>query len=196
MLTYNTHKKPLILPEYGRIVQSMVDHALTIEDREERTRCAYAIVDAMKKVSDSAGRDPEEAQRRFWDHLAVMSDFKLEIDWPFELPEKSDFVSRPSTIPYDGRGINKFRYGRNLVNMIDMAASMPPGNERDAMITLVANQMKKESLAWDDEGFSDERIFNDLSRITEGAIRIEPGTLMLCEFLDAPKPGKKKKKKN
>lgn len=197
MLTYNTHKKKLLLPEYGRIVQSMVDHALTIEDKAERTRAAYAIVDTMTKVGDEAAKDTEEAQRRYWDHLALMSDFRLDIDWPFGEPVKEAMEGKPTEkLAYDGRGINKFQYGRNLINMIDMAASMPPGDERNAMIILVANQMKKESLAWDDEGYSDARIFHDLARITEGEINIQPGQMVLCRFTDAPKPGKKKKKKN
>lgn len=196
MLTYNTHKKKLIMPEYGRTIQSMVDHALTLEDRNERTRCAYAIVDAMKKVANTENRDEEEARRRLWDHLAVLSGFKLDIDWPFEPPEPTELESRPSErIPYGGRGVNKFQYGSNLINMIDMAASIPPGPERTAMVTLVANQMKKASLSWDEGGFSDERIFNDLARITEGSIMIQPGELILCDYTDAPKPGKKKKKK-
>ena len=197
MLTYNTHKKKLILPEYGRIIQTMVDHALTLTDRNERNRCASAIIDSMRKVSDHSGPDNAENEKRLWDHLAVMSEFKLDIDWPFALPEKADFEAKPSSaIPYDGRGVNKFQYGRNLINMIDMAASMPPGEERDAMVILVANQMKKASLAWDEGGYSDARVFSDLARITDGNINLRSGDVMLCEYTDAPKPGKKKKKKN
>ena len=196
MLTYNTHKKKLIMPEYGRTIQSMVDHALTLTDREERTRCAYAIIESMKKLSNVENREDEEVQRRFWDHLAIISGFKLDIDWPFNPPEPTELESRPSqSIPYGGRGINKFQYGTNLINMIDMAASFEPGPERTAMITLVANQMKKASLSWDEGGYSDQRIFNDLSIISEGSIQIMPGEIQFCEYVDAPKPGKKKKKK-
>lgn len=194
MLTYNTHRKPLILPEYGRVIQSMVDHALTIADRDERTRCAYTIVKAMKNVAQ-ADKDRPESERRYWDHLAIMSGFRLDIDWPFEVIAAETINNKPDSVPYEGQGINKFQYGRNLINMIDATAAMEPSPERDAMIVLVANQMKKVSLAWDEDGYSDRRIFDDMARITEGQIVIRPEELTLCEYKDAPKPGKKKKKK-
>ncbi|MCH5220140.1 MAG: DUF4290 domain-containing protein [Muribaculaceae bacterium] len=194
MLTYNTHRKPLVLPEYGRVIQSMVDHALTIADRDERTRCAYTIVNTMKSIS-RPDNNQSESERRYWDHLAIMSDFKLDIDWPFEVLAPDAIKTQPDHVAYDGRGINKFQYGRNLINMIDATAAMEPGEERDAMIVLVANQMKKASLAWDEDGYSDRRVFEDLARITDGQIVIRPEELMLCEYKDAPKPTKKKKKK-
>lgn len=194
MLTYNTHKKPIVLPEYGRLIQSMVDHALTIEDREERTACAYSIVKAMKTLVKTQPGE-EESEKKYWDHLAIISNFKLDIEWPFEIIREETIHTRPEPMPYDGIGVNRFQYGRNLVNMLDASAELPAGPERDAAITLVANQMKKASLAWDDEGYSDERVFHDIANITEGKIVIQPGELMLCEFTDAPKPGKKKKKK-
>ena len=194
MLTYNTHKKKLILPEYGRTIQTMVDHALTIQDREERTRCATTIVEAMKRVLE-APKGETDSERRYWDHLAIMSDFKLDIDWPVEIIRPETVQAKPERIPYKTGGTTKFQYGRNLVNMLDAVSSMEPGIDRDAMTILVANQMKKASLAWDDDGYSDQRIFDDIARITEGRIIIPPGELTLCEYIDAPKPGKKKKKK-
>lgn len=194
MLTYNTHKKALVLPEYGRTIQSMVDHALSFDNREERTRCAYTIVAAMKNILQTP-QGEEDAERRYWDHLAMMSDFKLDIDWPYDVIKPENIDVKPQPVEYDGRGINRFEYGRNLINMIDATAAMEPGPERDALIVLVANQMKKASLAWDEAGYSDRRIFEDIARITEGRLVIYPEQLMLCEFIDAPTPGKKKKKK-
>lgn len=194
MLTYNTHRKPLILPEYGRIIQDMVDHALTIDDRDERTRCAHSIVKAMKTIQQTP-RTEEDSESRYWDHLAIMSGFALDIDWPFEVIAPADIMTKPDSIPYEGQGVNKFQYGRNLINMIDATAALDPGPDRDAMIVLVANQMKKASLAWDDDGYSDRKIFDDLAKITEGRIKVLPEQLVLCEYVDAPKPGKKKKKK-
>lgn len=195
MLTYNTHKPDLKLPEYGRIIQSMVDHALTIEDKEERNFCAYSIVQAMKTIVRSQGEDEEENEMRYWHHLAYMSGFKLDIDWPYEIPRAEEISEKPQPIPYGGQGYNKFQYGRNLINMLDAIAAMETSDERDAMIVLVANQMKKASLAWDEDGYSDRKIFSDISNITEGRIIIQPESLTLCEYIDAPKPSKKKKKK-
>lgn len=182
------------MPEYGRLIQDMVDHALTLQDREERTRCAYAIVEAMKGILQSP-KGEEDAERRYWDHLAMMSNFTLDIDWPYEVIKSESITSKPDPMSYGDRGYNKFQYGRNLINMLDATAAMEPSPERDAMIVLVANQMKKESLAWDDDGYSDERIFHDIADITEGRLIIRTDELQLCEYTDAPKPGKKKKKK-
>lgn len=196
MLTYNTHRKPLILPEYGRIIQTMVDHALTIDNREERTRCAYSIVKAMKTILQAPlSEEGEDGERRYWDHLAIMSGFSLDIDWPFEVIKPEAIDVRPEKVEYSGRAINRFQYGRNLINMIDATAAMDAGPDRDALIVLVANQMKKASLAWDEDGYSDRKIFEDIARITEGRLVIYPEQLTLCEFIDAPTPGKKKKKK-
>lgn len=195
MLTYNTHKKDLILPEYGRTIQTMVDHALTIENREERTRCAYAVVSAMKAIVQAQPSSDEDVERRYWDHLAIMSGFQLDIDWPYEVIQLESILVKPQPIPYSGDRYDKFQYGRNLINMIDAVAAMEPGDYRDAMTVLVANQMKKASLSWDDDGYSDARIFADLAAITEGRILVRTDQLTLCEYLDAPKPAKKKKKK-
>lgn len=194
MLTYNTHKKPLILPEYGRVIQSMVDYALTLTDREERTRCAYSIIKSMKTILQAPDNE-EDTEKRYWDHLAIMSGFALDIDWPYEIIRPDTIATKPEKVNYDGRGINKFQYGQNLINMIDATAAMEEGPERDAAIILVANQMKKASLAWDEDGYSDRKIFEDLTRITEGRIVIHPEELMLCEYIDAPNQSKKKKKK-
>ena len=194
MLTYNTHKKQLILPEYGRVIQMMVDYAMTLESRDDRTRCAYSIIEAMKKILQAPSTE-DDAERRYWDHLAIISGFKLDIDWPFEVIRPESIADKPNPVPYDGQGFNQFQYGRNLVNMIDATAAMEPGYEQDAMIVLVANQMKKASMEWDDDGYSDEKIFADIARITEGRIVIKPGELVLCEYIASPKPGKKKKKK-
>lgn len=194
MLTYNTHLRPLILPEYGRVVQSMVDHCLTIEDRDLRTRCAYSIIKAMKSLFQANNND-EEAERKLWDHLAIMSEFKLDIDWPYEIIRPDSINPTPDYVPYDQSDFDCRQYGRTLLTLIDAAASMDPGEERDALVALVANQMKKTSLAWDSDNASDERIFEDLAAISDGRIVIEPGSIVLCEYKDAPKPGKKKKKK-
>lgn len=194
MLTYNTHKKSLILPEYGRIVQEMVDHALTIEDRAERTRAAHAIVAAMKRILEEP-KGENDTEHRYWDHLAIMSGFKLDIDWPYQVIQPETVEEKPSRIPYRTGGTTRFQYGRNLINMLDAVSAMEPGIDRDAMTILVANQMKKASLAWDEGGYSDARIFDDINRITEGRIFIPKDELTLCEYVDAPKPGKKKKKK-
>lgn len=194
MLTYNNHLKRLVLPEYGRNIQNMLDHCLTIDDRAERTRCARSIVDAMSILFPAQG-DPRAQRRKLWDHLAIMSDFQLDVDLPFELVRPEEFASTPEPVQPGSGHANRRVYGCHLEMMVAEAAKMEPGEERDALITLLANHMKKLQLAINPEGVDDVKIFSDLYEMTGGAINIQPGELRLHEFTIAPMPGKKKKKK-
>lgn len=194
MLTYNNHLKTLSLPEYGRNVQNMLDHCLQIEDREERTRCARSIVDAMCILFPTQG-SPAAQRRKLWDHLAIMSDFKLDVDLPFELVRPEEFASEPDPVALgSGHAVHRV-YGCLLENMVNEAAQMEPGEERDVLVALLANHMKKLQLAVNPEGVDDEKIFKDLYVMTKGVINIAPDELRLHEFTVAPVPGKKKKKK-
>lgn len=182
------------MPEYGRTVQSMVDYCCTIEDREERTRCAYDIIRTMKTLFQT-DKNEVDADRKYWDHLAIMSDFTLDIDWPFDVIRPDSIEPTPEHVDYDQDGVGDRQYGRNLERMIAVAAEMEPSEERDALVVLLANQMKKAMLAWDPDGVDDERIFSDLNVMSNGTIRVDSETVKLCEYKDAPRPGKKKKKK-
>lgn len=195
MLTYNTQRKRLILPEYGRNIQQMVDHCLTIQDRSERTRCAHSIVAAISNLFPSL-RNSEGFRRKLWDHIAIMSDFKLDIDYPVEVVRPDSLESHPDKLPYEGGMVRRRQYGRHVEQMIDIAASMPPGDEKDELIMLMANHMKKLMVASDTDGVDDAKIFKDLREISEGAIILDPQIHRLHEFVAPPKPvGKKKKKK-
>lgn len=194
MLTYNTHLKSLIMPEYGRNIHKMVEHCIEIEDRQERTRCANTIIDCMLALFPTQQKQ-EEYKRKLWDHLAIMSDFRLDVDLPFELPHAEERTTAPQPVPYHN-GIKGYRiYGDNLLRMVKNAAAMEESQERDALILLLANQMKKNMLAVNPEGVPDRRIFKDLYEITDGAIRLTPEETTLFEFKEADVPGKKKKKK-
>lgn len=194
MLTYNTRLKPLILPEYGRNIQSMVDHCLTIEDREQRTACAHTIFAAMKRLFPAKCSDPE-ALRAMWDHIAVMSDFKLDIDWPYEVIDVSRLDTRPEQVQYTDSEVKYRHYGRQLPRMVQYAADMPEGDERDTLVMQLANQMKKVLLAITPEGVDDVVVFNDIARMSHGAIRLNPETCRLRVFEEAPKPTTKKRRK-
>lgn len=196
MLNYNTQLKRLILPEYGRTIQSMVDHCLDIVDRDERTRCAYAIVKAMSIVNPSPEKN-EESERKLWDHLAIMSDFKLDIDYPFEIVKPENLDSKPEQIVNVNNLIRYRHYGKNIVDMIAVASDMPTGEERDELVFMIANHMKKAMLAVNRDGVEDEKIFRDLTELSHGSIRLSSDNVHLHEFQAAPEPktGKKKKKK-
>lgn len=195
MLTYNTHLDRLILPEYGRNIQRMVDHCLTIPDRQERTMCAHTIVRAMGNLFPDL-RAPENGHK-LWDHLAIMSDFRLDIDYPCEVIRQADLQTQPDTVPYGGAPFRYRHYGRITQQMIEKAAAMPEGADRDRVIMLLANHMKKQMLAVNPDGVDDMKIFNDLADLSRGAILLDPSTTRLHQFRELPQPvsGKKKKKK-
>jgi hypothetical protein len=194
MLTYNTQQKDLALPEYGRNIQRMVDHCLTIEDREQRTLCAHTIVKTMSILFPNSKND-EDAERKFWDHLAIMSDFKLDIDWPFEVIQQDSIEKTPEPVYYQGGDISRRQYGKIIESMIGVAAEMEEGPERDALLSLVANQMKKNLLAIDNDDAPDERIYQDLYALSDGKINVNNTNLTLHEFNVITPPSSKKKKK-
>lgn len=195
MLTYNTRLKQLILPEYGRNLQRMVDHCLTIEDRQERNICARSIITAMESLFPEL-KQPENAHK-VWDHLAIMSDFKLDIDYPDEVVQPDQLKTSPDTVPYPQSGIRVRHYGKIIEQMIAKAAQMPEGEERDEVVMLIANHMKKQMLAVNPDGVDDRKIFDDLAWYSRGSIRLSPELHRLHEFQAMPQPqtGKKKKKR-
>lgn len=196
MLSYNTRLPQLRLPEYGRNIQQMVDHCLTIADRDERTRCAYTIVGVMKTLLPQTG-DPEEYMRKLWDHLAIMSDFKLDIDYPYDIIEPDNLDSRPDPIDIHPHYIRHRHYGREVERLIEVACMMEEGEERDALVMLVANQMKKLRLAVYPDSSADAKVLDDLAQMSHGAIVLDPETTLLHDFsiADIPAPGKKKRKR-
>lgn len=194
MLTYNTHLKKLVLPEYGRNIQRMVDLCLTIEDRAERTRCAATIAKTMETLFPIQG-DTVAYRRKLWDHIAIMSDFKLDVDLPFELIQAESLENTPQPLSYNQGSFNNRHYGVLLQRSIRRAAEMQPGEERDALIFLLANQMKKTLLSVNAD-VEDIKVFKDLYDLSDGAIRLTPEDTKLHDFkVIAPATGKKKKKK-
>lgn len=195
MLTYNNHLKQLVLPEYGRNIQNMVDHCLTIEDRQERTACAYAIVNAMLTLFPVQG-DAAEYRRKLWDHFYIMSDFKLDVDSPYDAPEPHAFDDGPDPVPGERPGTMPYRhYGHFIPRLIAAACDMEPGEERDALILMIASQMKKTLLTTHSEGVEDARVFSDLRTMSHGAINLTAADLKLNEYITPPTPSGKKKKK-
>ena len=195
MLSYNTHLKKLVLPEYGRIIQEMVDHCLTIEDRAQRNLCAQTIINAMGNLFPALKED-EENKRKLWDHLAIMSDFKLDIDYPYEIVQQDSLETNPDKIAYNTVISDNRHYGRHLIAMVQRAAQMEQSEERDALVLMLANQMKKVMLASGNDSTDDVRIFKDLAAISHGEFRLNPDEVKLNEYnIIVPPTSKKKKKK-
>jgi len=183
MMRYNTQEKRLALPEYGRNIQNMVDYCVAIPDREERTRCANAIVTIMGSMFPHL-RDVNDFKHILWDHLAIMSGFALDIDYPYEVLKKEDLYVRPNRLPYSQGKFTYKHYGRNLENMIKKATQYEEGEQKEYLISLLANHMKKSFLTWNKENVDDRKIFKDLEDLSEGKIVMNEESHKLAESKD------------
>ena len=170
-MEYNTQQRRLPLPEYGRSVQNMVDHALTIEDREERQICANTIVKIMRGMFPGL-RDTAEVNQRLWDHLAIMSDFKLDIDYPVEIVRKESLDVKTERVPYPQGKLKYRHYGRFVQDMIDVACVYEDGEEKTQLVNLIANQMRKDFRLWNKDNVEPQRIADDILELSEGRLEV------------------------
>ena len=182
-MKYNTEEKRLALPEYGRNIQNMVDYCITIADREERKRCANTIINVMGNLFPHL-RDVNDFKHILWDHLAIMSDFKLDIDYPYEIVKKQNLNTQPPRIPYSNSRFHYRHYGKTLELMIQKATTYPDGPEKDQLIKLLATQMKKSFLTWNKETVDDRKIFKDLDELSDGKIILDEEEHKLLESRD------------
>ncbi len=170
---YNTRRNKLVLPEYGRNIQKMVAHLLTIEDKEERNKAARTVIAVMGNVHTHL-RDVADFKHKLWDHLAVISDFKLDIDSPYETPTKEMLNEPPKRVPYPQKRIRFKHYGHSIVLMIEKAAEMEDGEEKQDLVKMIAYHMKKSYLTWNREAVDDREIIEDLATLSGN--RLKPGT--------------------
>lgn len=192
-MDYNTSRKKLPMPEYGRNIQNMVDYLMTIEDREKRNQSAQAIIDVMGNLYPYL-RDVAEYKHKLWDHIAIMTNFELDIDFPYEPPSPDILTEKPHRVPYNQHDIKLRHYGLITKKLIEAAIKME-GEEQRILIEQIANQMKKLYLAWNKDSVEDEKIFIDLEEISENKLKV-PRDLKLSDVKTAvPVQTKKKKKK-
>ena len=190
---YNTSRKKLALPEYGRHIHRLVDHIMSIEDREERNKATRALINVMGNLNPHL-RDVADFKHKLWDHLAVISDFQLDIDSPYPTPTKAILTEKPRKVPYNQHNIRYKHYGKITEKMVQKAAEMPDGNERKVLTESLANIMKKQYLTWNREAVNDVNILKDLSELSRGAINIDSLNLKLSETRDILSKNKKGKK--
>lgn len=171
-LDYNTKREKLILPEYGREVQNMVDYAVSLPSKEERQRCAEAIVAIMDRMFPQ-NRDSADHAQKLWDHLAIMSNFKLDIDYPYDVSQAKTITKKPDPMPYPMTKIPVRHYGKMMFEVFDKLKSMEPGEERDELIRLTANQMKRDLYQWGHGSSDDEKVASDLARYTDGKVQLD-----------------------
>ncbi len=197
MIPYNTGMQPLLLAEYGRNIQNLVDFCISIPDREERTRCAYAIADIMKILFPALKKDPSDT-KKIWDHINIMARFELDIDFPVPVIQADEANPIPDPIPYSNSREIIFRYyGKHIQNMVRTVADMEDSEERQYLIGVIANHMKKLMLAHNKEGVSDAKVLRDLCFMSDGKIDLLPGDIYLHDYQEVmPVKQKQGKKKN
>ena len=189
-MDYNSQRKKLPLPEYGRNIQNMVDYLLTIEDREKRNKSAQTVIDVMGNLYPYL-RDVAEFKHKLWDHLAIMTDFKLDIDYPYELPSPEILSEKPKQVPYNQNKIRYKHYGLVMEKMLKKAVEFE-GEEKEILIELLANHMKKSYLAWNKDAVEDKKIFMDLTVLSGGELKVDE-KLQLTESKNLVSKHKKKK---
>lgn len=171
-LDYNTQRERLVLPEYGREIQSMVDYAVALPTKEERQSCAEAIVDIMDRMFSQDG-DAVGRKQKLWDHLALMSNFKLDIDYPVDVSQATRIAAKPEPMPYPMSRIPVRHYGNMMFEIFERLKTMEPGEERDELAKLTANQMKRNLTHWSHGSADDEKVASDLARFTDGKIQLD-----------------------
>ncbi|MDA9025861.1 DUF4290 domain-containing protein [Flavobacteriaceae bacterium] len=168
-LQYNTEREHLIIPEYGRHLQKMINHAVAQESKEERNRLAKAIISIMGNMQPHL-RDVPDFQHKLWDQLFIMSDLKLDADSPFEIPTEEMLSVRPEPLKYP-QNFPKYRfYGNNIKTMIDVANTWEAGEMKEALEYTIANHMKKSFLNWNKDTVEDTVIFSHLFELSDGKI--------------------------
>lgn len=193
-LEYNAERSHLIIPEYGRHLQKLIDLATAIEDVEERNKAAKYIIDVMGTLNPHL-RDVPDFQHKLWDQLFIMSDFKLEVNSPYPIPSREELNQKPERLAYP-QNFPKYRfYGNNIKYMIDVANKWEDGDLKNALIIVIANHMKKCYLSWNKDTVEDTAVFNHLYELSDGKIDLRQSEEELSTSHDLLKVNKKQSNK-
>jgi len=196
-MDYNTGRESMIIPEYGRNIQIMIRHLLTIEDREKRNHAANFIVNVMAQMNPQV-RDAQDYKHKLWDHLHIISDFKLDVDSPFPPPSRDKLNIKPKHVGYSSKRIRFGHYGRYIIDLIEKASVYEDGDEKNAFALGIANQMKKSYLNWNKDTVSDATIAENLTELSNGRLKLPAETKLVAasEVIQRnPQPVVNRKKK-
>ena len=164
-LDYNTQRERLVLPEYGREVQQMVDYCVSLKSRAERQRCANTIIAVMERMMPHTYENKDYRQK-LWDHLALMSGFQLDIDYPCDITEAQKMLQKPAPMRYPMKRIPVRHYGNMMFEVFELLKNLPNGAERTELTRLAANQMKRDLVLWGHGSSDDEKVASDLADYT------------------------------
>ena len=197
-MQYNTQREQLVMPEYGRGVQMMVDMAVQIEDREERQRCAQTIVKIMSGLLPStASKDDDE--HRLWNHLARIAHYKLDIDYPVNIVPQEEVQAHPAPLPYPMKHIKRRHYGYLVEQVLDYAKTVEDEEQRRLITECIANQMKQDLFIWNRDSMDNELVAQDIERYSGGTLHLDLDNFTFEAVGESPlqqtEGGKKRKKK-
>ena len=170
-MDYNTTRSSLVIPEYGRNIHKMIEHAISVKDREERNHIARSIVKVMGQVKPQF-KEADDFIQSLWDHMIIISDFKLDVDSPYPYPDKEELVKPPNRVAYPQNKIRFRHYGKSIESFIDKACEMEDSKDRDSFIYYIANMMKKNYLLYNRDSVNDELIFDQLSTLSNGKLKM------------------------
>lgn len=176
LFNYNTQSKKLIISEYGRSIQNMVSHVLTIQDKSQRTKMAEALIGVMEILNPQVKEQADYLQK-LWDHLHIIADFKLDVDCPYPIPERKELAKKPEKIPYSTQPIRFRFYGRNLQYMVNKAAVMEESEIKSEFLNLLASFMSNSSRNWNNETLTNPQLSEHLSIMSAKKIMVEPDSL-------------------
>lgn len=170
-MEYNSVRPKLIIPEYGRHIQKMIDHAANLEDRNERNRCAQSIITVMGQLNPHL-RDVADFKHKLWDHLFIMSNFQLDVDSPYTKPSIEILQEKPEKVDYPKANVKYRHYGKIIQDLVKKAVDHEEGKEKEHFITILLNLMKRTYLTWNNNSVSDEIIVNDLNAMSQNKLAI------------------------
>ncbi len=169
-MEYNSQRSKLVISEYGRNIQKMIEHAAGLKDKEDRNNAAKVIIRVMGQ-SNPHLRDINDFKHKLWDHLFLISDFKLDVDSIYPKPTSQSLSIKPERVPYPAKKIRYKHYGKTIEMMIEKASTFKDGSEKDALIKSLANHLKKSYLTWSKDSVDDEKIFKDLEELSNGKLK-------------------------
>ena len=194
-LEYNAERTHLIIPEYGRHLQKLINQATVLESKEERNKAAKYIIQVMGSLNPHL-RDVPDFQHKLWDQIFIMSDFKLDVDSPYPIPTREVINLKPDTLEYPQKNPKYRFYGNNIKYMIDVANSWEDGEMKNALVKVIANHMKKSYLSWNKDTVTDVVIFEHLYELSKGKLNLLQSTEELLNTNDLMRTNKKVSNKN
>ena len=187
VMEYATSLPGIIIPEYGRNVQMMIEHAMTIANKEERNKAAQTIIMVMAQVNPLL-KEMVDYKHKLWDHLFIISNFKLDVDSPYPKPEKEALAAKPKKLNYPAGDIKKRYYGRTVEALIVKGMEMKDGEEKDALAENIANVMKRFYLNWNRDTVTDDIIIKELDIMSGGKLKLKDNVILISSGSLITKP--------